>query len=89
MIDIRITPQIIIILLANAVTIMSFWLGVKGHQVELDTASFLRCSINTCKLTSSVNMGVLAPSYSAMQYTIMFIIIIIIMKIDPLTAPQP
>ena len=35
---------------------------VKGHQVELETASFLRCSMNTCKLTSSVRIGVLAPS---------------------------
>ena len=31
-------------------------------QVELETASFLRWSINTCKLTSSVKIGAPAPS---------------------------
>jgi len=33
-----------------------------NNQVELETASFLRWSINTCKLTSSVRMGAPAPS---------------------------
>lgn len=37
--------------------------------MELETASFFRWSINTWRLTSSVRIGVLAPSWTWDQYT--------------------
>lgn len=44
----------------HIVTFMDAWNSL--YEV-LDTASFLRCSMNTCKLTSSVRTGAPAASW--------------------------